>query len=329
MQENGEGVANSITLPFNEYMIVAWLGMNQEINNPGVATELWNNHYANSDSLLTKDYMGIDVLTDDPNGFISSFVIQFPFYLCHHFTINNGYLQFFENAREADSLWWASEQVGSYYHWGLGAGSSDLIDGYHADEINDNPTYIYSPHIISGFFPVNPSDTISLLELYQEGTSIYTLPNSESAEILWRKSLDNIDFSANEVSGVDFATMLFGLASLPEFLGVDFFIENNDFFNEPCGTTTGLNSQKSADIFQVNVFPNPTRERFFIQIQDNFEIQIDIFLFNNLGQLVFEKEILSNNVSSTPIEVNDIPKGVYFIELILGKNKTTKKLIVQ
>ncbi len=329
MQANGEGVPNSVTLPFNEYMIVAWLAMNQESDNPSVATELWNNHYANPSSLLTKDYNGIPVLTDNPDNFLSSFVVQFPFYLCHYFTTNSSYLQFFENARQADSLWWANEQIGDFFHWGLGAGSSNLSGGYHPDAINNNATHIYSPHIISGFLPSNPNDTISLLELYKEGESIYTLPAPESNEILWRKSLDSLNFNANEVSGVDFSTMIFGLASLPEFLGVDFFIENNDFFNEPCGTPTGLDEQNFADGFKVNVFPNPTSGRFFLEIEGNFENKINIVLFNSIGQIVFEKEIQNNNVSATSTELNNFQKGIYFIEVISGRNKTIKKLSVQ
>ena len=328
MQANGEGVPNAITLPFNEYMIVAWLAVNQESGNPGIATDLWNNHYADPDNLLTKDYNGIPLLTDNPGAFLSSFVVQFPFYLCHYFTDNSDYVQFLDNARQADSLWWANEQTGSYYHWGLGAGSSNLSGGYHADAINNNPTHIYSPHIISGFLPVHPADTMSLLKLYSEGESIYTLPAPESNEILWRKSLDSLNFSADAVSGVDYSTMLFGLASLPEFLGVNFFMEYNDFFNEPCGTLTGSDAP-ITERFKVNVFPNPASEGIFMEIEGHFENQIHVKVFNPAGQLVLKKRLHYNNSSITFVDLTNLPKGIYFIEVSSGKYKAIKKVPVQ
>ena len=230
MQENGEGVPSSITLPFNEYMIVAWLAMNQEADSPGVATELWNMHYANASNLLTVNYGNHLVLTDSPNHFLSSFVIQFPYYLCHYFTEDDAYINFLQNARAADSLWWDNHAAALPHQWGLGAGSANFGFGYHADAINNNPANIYSPHIIGGFLPVYPQGAADLLQLYRDGSSIYNLPGVVNGKILWRRSLDESAWDANEVQGVDYSTMLFGLASLPEFLGADFFSTYNNFF---------------------------------------------------------------------------------------------------
>ena len=127
--------------------------------------------------------------------------------------------------------------------------------GYHADAINNNPSRIFSPHIIAGFIPVYESGVNDLLNLYQNGKNIYSLPNLGRDLILWRKSFNDQSWNANEVQGVDYATMLFGLATLPQFLGPDFFAAYNDFFNNPCGITTRL---KNAHFNRtVKVFPNP------------------------------------------------------------------------
>ena len=294
MQENGEGKSETITLPFNEYMLVAWLAMNQEAS-PGKATELWNNHYAHPNSLPTKNYQGIEVLTDHPSHFLSSFVIQFPYYLCHHFTTDESYLHFFDNARKADSLWWATEKTLPPYKWGLGAGP--VIEGYHADAINNNPSCVYSPHIIAGFLPTYPAGQFDLIELYKEGEAIYTLPNEFQSEILWRRSRVNPSWSAGEVQGVDFSTMLFGLATLPQFLGVDFFRENNNFFEGSDNTDLDCASVDIEDNLlkqAVAYYPNPTNESLSIEFTNSSFAPVYLTVFSIDGRVLLAEEYVKN-----------------------------------
>lgn len=314
MEEEGGGTSNTVTLPFNEYMIVAWLAMNQEINNPGQATALWNNHYADPANLLTKDYEGIDVLTDHSSRFVSSFVIQFPYYLCHYFHLNTGYASFFENARMADSLWWANEGDGEAYQWGLGAGPSNRAeDNYYADAVEDNPTKMYSPHIIAGFLPVYEQGADDLLQMFRAGDGIYTLTNGDT--ILWRSSLTDPNWRAGEVQGVDYATMLFGLAALPEFLAVDFFIDNNNFFEEPCGTPTDTDGVSSSEN-SVLAYPNPFSSFITIEINNDQTGDIVLNLYDLLGRKIGEhRAIKIESQFSWEINTQHWPKGGFLIEI--------------
>ncbi|MCP3930426.1 MAG: T9SS type A sorting domain-containing protein [Bacteroidetes bacterium] len=326
MLANGEGKTSSVTLPFNEYMIVAWLAMNQEIDNPGQATELWNTHYADPANLQTKVYGEIEVPTDHPGHFLSSFVFQFPYYLCHYFSTNDDYLQVFSNARRADSLWWANKQIGADYLWGLGAGSSNAGSGYHADAVNDNPSQIYSPHIISGFLPVYQNGVQDLLNMYKHGDGLYTLPNANSDVILWRKSLNDPTWKANEVQGVDYSSMLFGLASLPEFLGVEFFIDNNNFFEEPCGTPTGTTNQDN--LLRINILPNPTTDHIRIEISNTIlpKIQIDISDLN--GTILFKKTYLTfGDYFTEEIGTRNFSSGILFVRIRADDALVAKKII--
>ncbi|MEO1712024.1 MAG: T9SS type A sorting domain-containing protein [Bacteroidota bacterium] len=315
MLENGEGKPGAVTLPFNEYMIVAWLAMQQEMDNPGPATELWNNHYADPLNLPTSDYQGISVLSDNPNNFLSSFVFQFPYYLCHHFTTDTDYLAFFDHARRADSLWWENENVGASYQWGLGAGSSNLPGGYHPDAINNNPTHMYSPHIIAGFLPVYQEGAMDLLELYQNGEGIYTLPNANADTILWRKSLDEPAWHSNELQGIDYSSMLLGLASLPEFLGVGFFAEFNDFFSGPCATPTGL-VDISREETAMLLFPNPTTSAFEVTIDHPSMGPFTLQLFDITGRGILQRHSTKTTVKHTEsLDLAHLPVGLYFLEV--------------
>ena len=85
-EEDGSG---SLPLkPFNEYMIVSWLAKHDSRKSTR-AQQLWLNFYETPDRLPKILYDRYELLTDDNiwnKGYLSNFVIQFPYYLCHHFT---------------------------------------------------------------------------------------------------------------------------------------------------------------------------------------------------------------------------------------------------
>lgn len=227
---NGNG--SGITLPFNEYMIVAWLAKNDFRNN-GPASELWSRHYADPAGLPKSSYRGIDVLTDLPGNFLSGFVPQFAYYLCNYFTSHPGYFHYFENAMRADSLWWRDNTNTPCYVWGFGAGSSkpdwSAGSGYHADDIAGHPGTVCSPHIIGGFIPANPNGLQDLIELYLTPLGVRRLQDAEETPVLWRFSIEDPSWMPPDIQGIDFSSMLLGLAAHPDVLGAGFFELFNDF----------------------------------------------------------------------------------------------------
>ena len=244
MAVNGEGIPGTLTLPFNEYMIVAYLAKNQEEEELGPAHQLWEKFYASPKNLPSIEFEGIQLLTDHPSNYLSNFVIQFAYYLCHPFSQNEEYLQYFENALQTDKLWWDSKNLSKTYQWGLGAGSCPIPEGYCVSSINDNPYLVHAPHIMAGFIPIFPEAKDDLIDLYKEGSSIYILPDSSQSEILWRKSFLDSTWEATDIQGIDFSSMLMGLATLDEHLGDRFFPCYNNFFEETaCSLSTTSNPQ--------------------------------------------------------------------------------------
>lgn len=229
MQANGEG-GTLLTSVYNEYMLVAWCAINDLNNDTTDAQLLWDNFYADPQNLPKSTYGGIEVLTDSPGNFVSSFIHLFNYYLVDYFASSPSYMTFFENSYLADKQWWADSSAPSYA-WGHGAGVD--IDGYLANKINDNPNRTVSPHIIAGYLPVNMDGKNDLLDQYSNSQGVYALPDDASREILWRYSLNDPSFVGNSVQGIDFSTFLYGLASLPEYLGTDFFDINNEINTEP------------------------------------------------------------------------------------------------
>lgn len=225
MQEDGSGTPNTFTLPFNEYMLVAWFAAVADTAGTGPATEMWNRHYARPDSLPTSGFQGIDVLTDRPGAFLSSFVIEFAYYLCHPFTTSAAYRIALRNAAAADRAWWATRTAAASHEWGLGAGSARSV-GYRADAIENNPDVIVSPHVVAGFLAVDSSGTHDLMRhIAVESRAVRSITGVPGT-VLWRYSLADPAWVPQEIQGIDYAAMLLGLAA-HEF-GPSLFETHND-----------------------------------------------------------------------------------------------------
>jgi hypothetical protein len=223
---DGKGNGMRVTSVYNEYMLLAHLAYKAENGKGGAATNLWTNFYANTANLPKATYYGNEVLTDYPGSFLSDFIPQFCYYLCQPYSANPSYMNYMKSSMMADMQWWTVNTSAARYEWGLGAGSDP--SGYHANRINDNAGKVVSPHIIGGFIPVNPIAKNDLMSLYRAKKGVYKLPGTQY-EILWRYSVQDTAWRANEVQGIDYSTMLFGLASLPEHCGKDFFTTYNNY----------------------------------------------------------------------------------------------------
>ena len=226
MLGDGSGKPGFVTLPFNEYMLVAWLAKLADQTGTGRATDLWELFYDSADSLPTSSFLEHVVLTDRPGAFLSSFVIQFAYYLCHPFTTSEQYRAFMRSAQLADRAWWQQSTEAMDHEWGLGAGGARSVS-YHADAINDNPDQIVSPHIVAGFLPV---DSNGMSDLRAHSTTMSRAVRSidgVNGNVLWRYSVSDPFWVAQEVQGIDYSSMMLGLVSY--ILGSSFLEEHNDF----------------------------------------------------------------------------------------------------
>jgi hypothetical protein len=233
------GVGSNPTSAYNEYMIVAWLAKNADSLHPGYTKSqaYWNSRYQNpkTGSIHHSNYWGIDLISD--GSFIPNFIPQFTYYYCSYFKTNSDYMTYFDNSRKSDALFWKKlvPEISSY-KWGLGAGENPG-NGYSANAIDRNDLQILSPHIIAGFIPVYPQAVNDLKSLYGNGngSSVYSLPGSSSRKVLWRYSLKNTSLRCSYIQAVDFSTMLYGLASLSENLGENFFATYNNLNSTALG----------------------------------------------------------------------------------------------
>ncbi len=88
---------------------------------------------------------------------------------------------------------------------------------------------------------------------------------------------------------------------------------------------TNITNNKTE--LEAKFFPNPTSENLNIKLEGNMLLNVKIH--NAIGQLVFDKQILHNNIST--IDINSLKKGIYFLQLQNNNNEqvTTHKIIKQ
>lgn len=91
-------------------------------------------------------------------------------------------------------------------------------------------------------------------------------------------------------------------------------------------TTTNLNEIDSYIDFSI--YPNPAKEKLTIDISNNIANHYLLKITNTLGQIVVSSE-LNKNVSD--IDINNLYRGVYFIQLVNPENNliSIKKVIIE
>ncbi|MGZ5243551.1 MAG: T9SS type A sorting domain-containing protein [Bacteroidia bacterium] len=91
-----------------------------------------------------------------------------------------------------------------------------------------------------------------------------------------------------------------------------------------CSLVTSINERKKEKI-SFNIFPNPTSGQFTIQTQSIFSDSY-ICVRDVLSRIVLHEKLQFSNQT---FDIPNQPKGLYFIELRNGNNKSVHKLILQ
>lgn len=346
MQQDGTPNGNW-TVPFNEYMIVAWFAKNQANDENSPAHKLWMKHYEDPTNLKHAIYEGkngdIPVASPSFARFTSMFTFMFNHNFVHHFSSNNVYIDEMRMAMKADSAWWADRSdAGDVdlkalgwqpYEYGTGAGVGAPDSKYQVDRIclpenmgtskDQNQNLNVSPHILAGFSPAAPDRVrADILSMLKDPRKIGQVDIEEGATILWKYSYSDLDWKPNKVEGVDYSCMFFGLAALPQFLGADFFNKYNDFFSE---SPAAIRDNKMQE--DIVLSPNPTSDEVSLSGIYKGQGYDTLKIYGINGTLVKKIQVSTEFNSSINFSVSDLSSGNYVVCLSNDKSYVTKKLV--
>ena len=93
-------------------------------------------------------------------------------------------------------------------------------------------------------------------------------------------------------------------------------------------TNVGI-AEESADIYNMSVYPNPSHGSFAVRVNVLTAGTVTIRLTDMLGREMYQKVVQSNNGEvKDNINVADISKGVYTIEVATAKGKATRRVVI-
>ncbi len=95
---------------------------------------------------------------------------------------------------------------------------------------------------------------------------------------------------------------------------------------EPCG----VNTEEAYEANSVVVLPNPAKDVIQLQFDIVSAQAVDIQIINMAGQSVYQQQLSAfSGKFDQQIAVDELPEGVYIVEIAKENGKTQKKLILQ
>lgn len=81
------------------------------------------------------------------------------------------------------------------------------------------------------------------------------------------------------------------------------------------------------DNTSLNIYPNPSNGIVTIEVSNLKSLQSKVYVYNVLGKVVFEKEMVSN--SNQIINLSELNDGTYFVKLVSANGILNKKINIQ
>ena len=79
---------------------------------------------------------------------------------------------------------------------------------------------------------------------------------------------------------------------------------------------------------KVNIFPNPTQDKIFIELEDELQGNLTLRIMNTLGQIVLQQNISKNqDKEKWEINMSEIPTGSYQLMISNGESLITKSVV--
>lgn len=90
---------------------------------------------------------------------------------------------------------------------------------------------------------------------------------------------------------------------------------------------SGINDTKN-NVLKIQVYPNPTQDIIYLKCDIKLKKNLNINIYNSNGQLVKSYTNLNSN-NSKSIDISELSKGIYYLELINDTQKAVVEIIKQ
>lgn len=94
-------------------------------------------------------------------------------------------------------------------------------------------------------------------------------------------------------------------------------------------TVTGESITNALSNGTLNLYPNPGNGFFKVVIDNNQYTDMQVRIFNTIGQLVYNSEVIRTNTWEKEIDLNNQAKGTYFVQIRVGDEVVYKKYMLE
>jgi hypothetical protein len=228
-----------------------------------------------------------------------------------------------------------NEDEGNYYVGGL---SWNTINQTNFDililKLNSNGDTIWTKRFGGG-----SSDKIGSMDFTEDGGIIvcgsttsfgeggydlYLFKIDTSGTLLWSQTYGgaNIDVGISVHPSFDQGYILCGYTSSFGAGNSDIYLVKTDSDGLITGVEENFNFTPTLNL----VYPNPNHGIFNIELPEG---KNELRVYNQQGQLVYKKDIYSDHTNtSAPIEIDNLPKDIFFIRIIDSSGKVTVQKII-
>ncbi|NOZ45452.1 MAG: T9SS type A sorting domain-containing protein [Chlorobi bacterium] len=99
---------------------------------------------------------------------------------------------------------------------------------------------------------------------------------------------------------------------------------NNSLSVRCLKNNTGTSINQIEKNNPIRIYPNPTKGNIYIdQLSNN---QSTVFIYNLIGSIIYTKQITQANAT---LNISDLQKGIYFIQVKSDKSSSTEKIILE
>ena len=168
-----------------------------------------------------------------------------------------------------------------------------------------------------------------------DGGSTWEIPVDITPNVVW-SGMKECVFGSMAPTVDDKLRIVYQMDNEPGLIvrGDEDFVEFNDIVYLEIDTaglfdgTTSI-SENNKIITNLSVFPNPANELTTLAISLERTKQVKITIVDLLGkEITTQEKVMSSGMTTETIDVSDYQNGIYFINLQVGTQVTTKKLVI-
>ena len=191
-----------------------------------------------------------------------------------------------------------------------------------------------NPNLVTGYYKYLPvgTDTAFALAMITRYDTAHDSTITLETELIKLPPVNtytqfSIPFVYNSFPYADTLNLTFAAGNFfnnTERVGSQLFLDKLEMFYVPLKVNESYMKSNS-----VNVFPNPGKGLYFVNLSLEKSQLVNIELYNENGQNIYSEKMNYTVNSTNTLDLSSYAKGVYYLKITSDNNIFNKKLIIQ